>query len=334
MSAFETVDISTLRVGAALSSPINDEAGMKLLGEGVEITENLLRRLRDRGISRVAIGQADLSMLQELNSTATDAADATDFREASARGARRQLVALTMLGRRSRKNVDPVSLLNESALMCADSLYADRYAIALLSSEDTLRLRVGTRAVTGRVPETECRDLPAGSNDSLAAYTIEQDEPITVAELATDERFCDEFLEDLGVVSALSAPIFYGADTIGAVSIYSSTPREFTEEESLFVEAMGGLVAVSAKQAIKAHAPQPPTETHDADQGTAENRRHQRFEYDLEQRVAPVLNGQLPSLSAFRSVRVLDISVGGISFLWRARPEQDEWIVALGQGGS
>jgi HD-GYP domain-containing protein (c-di-GMP phosphodiesterase class II) len=60
---YTTISTSMLQVGAVLGSPIYDSANTKLLGAGVDITNNLLDRLKQRGIYSVVISDKDLARL-------------------------------------------------------------------------------------------------------------------------------------------------------------------------------------------------------------------------------------------------------------------------------
>ena len=60
-----------------------------------------------------------------------------------------------------------------------------------------------------------------------------------------------------------------------------------------------------------------------------EKRAHKRTPYPREQRVAPIVNGRLPSAAALRPMMCRDISSGGIAFYWRSVPAF-ELILELG----
>lgn len=61
-----------------------------------------------------------------------------------------------------------------------------------------------------------------------------------------------------------------------------------------------------------------------------ERRRQPRRAYPYRQKVAPIVNGQLPSRDRFREVQCHDIAAGGIAFLLESPPESDAYVVALG----
>jgi HD-GYP domain-containing protein (c-di-GMP phosphodiesterase class II) len=60
---FKMVAMSTLRVGAVLASPIYDSENTKLLAPAIPITEELLEKLRKRGVSSIAVHERDLARL-------------------------------------------------------------------------------------------------------------------------------------------------------------------------------------------------------------------------------------------------------------------------------
>jgi hypothetical protein len=61
-----------------------------------------------------------------------------------------------------------------------------------------------------------------------------------------------------------------------------------------------------------------------------DRRQHARHPYSVNQSFAPVVNGKMPSLDTFRSMRCRDISLGGISFYWPREPEFNDIVIELG----
>jgi HD-GYP domain-containing protein (c-di-GMP phosphodiesterase class II) len=68
---FKMVPMSTLRIGAVLASPIFDQQNTKLLAPSIPITTDLLDKLRKRGISSVAVSEADLARLSAFQPQGT-----------------------------------------------------------------------------------------------------------------------------------------------------------------------------------------------------------------------------------------------------------------------
>jgi PilZ domain len=60
-----------------------------------------------------------------------------------------------------------------------------------------------------------------------------------------------------------------------------------------------------------------------------ERRRHARSAFNATQRVAPYTNGQVPPLTAFRSVECHDLSCGGLSYFLNQPPLAKEVVLAL-----
>ncbi|MHB0959580.1 MAG: hypothetical protein ACYC6N_32065 [Pirellulaceae bacterium] len=61
-----------------------------------------------------------------------------------------------------------------------------------------------------------------------------------------------------------------------------------------------------------------------------ESRKTSRYTFSVEQKIARIVGGELPTLDAFESVRCADISRCGFSFYQPTRPDFAELVVALG----
>jgi hypothetical protein len=61
-----------------------------------------------------------------------------------------------------------------------------------------------------------------------------------------------------------------------------------------------------------------------------ENRTAQRYAFGVEQHVAPIFAGEIPTLDSFLRVRCTDISSHGFAFYQETRPHFEELFVALG----
>ena len=58
---FKLVSVDTLGVGAVFSSPVYDGNNQKLVNGGVEVTEDLIKRLKDRGVRSILVAAKDLA---------------------------------------------------------------------------------------------------------------------------------------------------------------------------------------------------------------------------------------------------------------------------------
>src|SRR5687767_4405693 len=97
---FKMVPLSTLRIGAVLASPIFDQSHTKLLAPGIPITELMLDKLRERGVSSVAVHVSDLARLtafQPQGTAATALPDRSNIRNDLENRVSRQLDLLSEL---------------------------------------------------------------------------------------------------------------------------------------------------------------------------------------------------------------------------------------------
>ncbi|MCG8450298.1 MAG: HD domain-containing protein [Pirellulales bacterium] len=65
---YKSTPLSTLRLGAKLGSPVKDQQGRLLLGTGVEITQELLDKLQQRGLRDVIVAKEDWLRLTAFES--------------------------------------------------------------------------------------------------------------------------------------------------------------------------------------------------------------------------------------------------------------------------
>jgi HD-GYP domain-containing protein (c-di-GMP phosphodiesterase class II) len=97
---FKMVPMSTLRIGAVLASPLFDQSNTKLLAAGIPISDPILDKLRERGVSTVAVHEADLSRLtafQPQGTAATALPDRSNIRHELETRVSRQLDLLSEL---------------------------------------------------------------------------------------------------------------------------------------------------------------------------------------------------------------------------------------------
>lgn len=69
----------------------------------------------------------------------------------------------------------------------------------------------------------------------------------------------------------------------------------------------------------------------DCDAEPSERRKAPRLTFTMNQRVAPYVGWKVPPEPAFREVPCIDISTGGISFVWPTEPDFQHVVVALGK---
>jgi GAF domain-containing protein len=136
--------------------------------------------------------------------------------------------------------LEPGKLLRTVAQCTAQALNAKACAIMLLTP-DGKELRHGAEY---GLSEWYVRKGPVTVDSSMSEAL--QGRAIAVLDAATDPRvlYSAEAQQE-GISSMLSVPLKLRSDIIGVVRIYSAEPREFTDDEIAFVEAVGHLGAIA-----------------------------------------------------------------------------------------
>jgi signal transduction histidine kinase len=133
-------------------------------------------------------------------------------------------------------------LLNWACSATRKALRVDFCTIALAKGENKLSIA----AVDGWPANFVGLDL---SRESLAAATFRMRTPIRVANFSTDEQLKPPpFASDFHIISAMGVPMFRGEDVIGAVLVHSSRPREFTDDETGYLETLARQTAIGIKE--------------------------------------------------------------------------------------
>jgi signal transduction protein with GAF and PtsI domain len=140
--------------------------------------------------------------------------------------------------------LEPWKLMRTVAQCTADALGAKACSIMLLTP-DGKELR---HTADYGLSEWYVRKGPVTVDDSMADAL--QGRAISVLDAESDPRvlYSAEAKQE-GISSMLSVPVKLRSDIIGVVRIYNAEPREFTEEEIEFVEAVGHLGAIALENA-------------------------------------------------------------------------------------
>lgn len=144
MSRLRQVSIDVLREGSTLTSPLYDDEGAKLLAAGVQLTPQLLQRLRARGVSNVVVSHDDLCQndnVPELESTASVENEGPFWDQVKTHGVsvyKSWLVAPTKKAYQSRiKEVAKFhTSLGHRRIIDADEIRAVAINIMLMAAED------------------------------------------------------------------------------------------------------------------------------------------------------------------------------------------------------
>jgi signal transduction histidine kinase/CheY-like chemotaxis protein len=117
--------------------------------------------------------------------------------------------------------------------------------LELTPDERSLVLRAGVGWAPGLVGVAT---VGTGAS-SQAGYTLATDEPVIVADLATETRFSGPpLLHDHGVVSGVSAVIRGRQRSYGVLGAHTKRPRAFSEEEVRFFVSVANVLALAIER--------------------------------------------------------------------------------------
>ncbi|TMT87918.1 PAS domain S-box protein [Haloterrigena sp. H1] len=161
-------------------------------------------------------------------------------RELEQRAHQQQVVA--DLGQLALETDDLDELMHDASRQIATVLDTDYAKVLDLDDvgEDLL-LRQGVGWDDGLVGTATVAAVEANSQ---AAYTLEQDRPIVVEDLETDERFSGPaLLTNHDVRSGISTIIGSVDDPWGILATHDTDPQQFTDEDITFIQSVANVLA-------------------------------------------------------------------------------------------
>ncbi|NKE73399.1 diguanylate cyclase domain-containing protein [Candidatus Manganitrophus noduliformans] len=174
--------------------------------------------------------------------------DITERKEAeeSIRAHARQQKALAELGQHALAGFDLYALLDQAAVSVARALETEYCKILeLLPNGKTLLLRAGVGWKEGLIRTATF----AANSESQGGYTLLEKSPVTVEDLRTDARFTSPtLLREHGAISGASVIIPGASRPFGTLSVHSTRPRRFAQEEIRFLEGVAHLLATSIER--------------------------------------------------------------------------------------
>jgi len=196
-----------------------------------------LERLREESAREREAAEASALRAEELARNVAERVRAEE--QLSHRAA--QQAAVAGLGQRALAGTDLDSLLADAVDQAARELEVDYVAVMELTPEgDRLVLRAGVgwdepaagRVQAGAVPTT------------LEGFTVLNDEPVVVEDLAAETRFeASPLLGGHGVVGGVSLVIQGRERPYGTLGVYCPRPRSFTRDDVNFLQAVSNVLA-------------------------------------------------------------------------------------------
>ncbi|MGI4745895.1 MAG: EAL domain-containing protein [Janthinobacterium lividum] len=157
----------------------------------------------------------------------------------------RQQIILTRFGELALRSDDLDDILTEACHLVGEAMGTDLAKVVELQDDhETLLVRAGVGWKPGVVGHTTIR----ASEDTSEAHALKTHEPMISSDIATETRFkYPPFLTDHGVKAMVNVVIIGGRDKppFGILQVDSRVPREFTEEDILFLRSYANLLAAA-----------------------------------------------------------------------------------------
>jgi PAS domain-containing protein len=157
----------------------------------------------------------------------------------------RQRTALLAFARRSSTNPEVTILVQDAAALVAKVLGADFSGVGTLAADGTLTLTIAETGPAGEFLVRASRVQSLQPELSMAGYAATSASPVASACLATDDRFTDLFLRELGVVSGLTVPLPDRRIALGTFGVYWKTAHEADPDAVGFVEIVAHMLGAS-----------------------------------------------------------------------------------------
>jgi PAS domain S-box-containing protein len=152
----------------------------------------------------------------------------------------KQYLSLSNLSRISIACKDFQEILRESARLVAEGIGTEFSTILELLPDGNLIMRAGFGWEEGIAGNTIVR----GKEESHSGYTLLEGKPIFLRDIETETRFrCSEFIRGHGVISGITIPIGKINKPFGVLGVYSTTKREFTEDDIYFLDSASFLLS-------------------------------------------------------------------------------------------
>ena len=153
--------------------------------------------------------------------------------------------AVAELGRRALASEDMDALLRAGAEAARSELRSD-YASVLELTSDGRSLHV--RAADG-FPDDMLGGVLRADTEELSRRALERDEPVAIEDFAAEADLeASAVQRDLGVTSALVAPIGVAGRHFGVLGVYAREARTFTEDDADFISALASTLGLAAER--------------------------------------------------------------------------------------
>ncbi len=152
----------------------------------------------------------------------------------------RQQASVAQLGQSALLNQDISALMDETVALVAQSLDVEFcHILEILPSGNVMLLRAGVGWYEGLV-----KRALLSCNDCQASYTLVTKEPVIIEDLRQETRFnSPTLLEEHGIISGVSVPIFGVEGTYGVLGVYTQQKHIFHQDDIYFLQAIANLLS-------------------------------------------------------------------------------------------
>src|SRR5208282_2073021 len=156
-----------------------------------------------------------------------------------------QQTVVAALGQFALTNSDLDALVNQAALLVAQTLGMEYSAVFEQLPGGQLRLQAGV----GWKPAYNHQTSLPGNENSPIVVALSSGEPVIIADLRTETRLsASPFLAEHGVVSSVTVAIPTRGRPFGLLGVYSTHPRKFNSDEVQFLQAAATAIGLAVER--------------------------------------------------------------------------------------
>ena len=156
-----------------------------------------------------------------------------------------QQTVVAALGQFALTNSDLDALLNQAAMLVAQTLGVEYSAVFEQLPGGQLRLQAGV----GWKPAYNRQTALPGNENSPIVSALSSGEPVIIADLKAETRISvSPFLAEHGVVSSVTVAIPTRGRPFGLLGVYSTHPRKFNSDEVQFLQAAATAIGLAVER--------------------------------------------------------------------------------------
>jgi len=158
----------------------------------------------------------------------------------------RQQAVVAELGQRALAGVPLDELIEEAAACTARELGTDYVSVLELTRDGRGMLVRGAHGF----PDGVLGGVLSAGHDELPGYALHSNGPVVIDDFGAETRFGPSPVQrDLGIVSAIAAPIGAQGRHFGVIGAHSRTPQHFSQDDAQFMQLIANVLGAAAERA-------------------------------------------------------------------------------------